>query len=65
MDDTSGVDVFQPSEDLIQEVLDELLFERSGREESVKIGTEELGDKVAREECKKASNGFWRDSHVL
>lgn len=58
------MDVFQTSKDLIQEVLDELLFERSGREESVKIGTEELGDKVA-EKCKKASNGFLRDSHVL
>jgi hypothetical protein len=32
---------------LIQEVLDELLLERSGREKSVQIGPEEFSDEVA------------------
>ena len=47
MNDTGGVDVFQTTEDLVQEVLDELLFQRSGSEQSVKIGTQELGNEVA------------------
>lgn len=36
----------QTHEDLVQEVLDELLFERPARQETVEVGTEELGDKV-------------------
>jgi hypothetical protein len=34
-------------QDLIEEVLDELLLERSGSEETVEIGSKQLGDKVA------------------
>jgi len=33
-------------QDLVEEVLDELLLQRSGRQQAVKIGSEELGDKV-------------------
>ena len=42
-------DVFLPPftyEDLVEEVLDELLLERSGLEEAVKVGSEEFGDEV-------------------
>ena len=47
MNDTGGVHVFQTTEDLVQEVLDELLLQRSGSEQSVKIGTQKLGHEVA------------------
>jgi hypothetical protein len=47
VDDTGRVDVFQASEDLVEEVLDELLFEWTGSEESVEIGTEKLSHEVA------------------
>ncbi len=47
VDDTGGVDVFQSTEDLVEEVLYELLLERSGREKAVEIGAEELRDEVA------------------
>lgn len=33
-------------ENLVKEVLDELLLERSTRQETMQVGTEELGDKV-------------------
>ena len=33
---------------LVQEVLNELLLERSRRKEPMKIGSEQLGDKVSR-----------------
>jgi hypothetical protein len=33
--------------DLVKEVLDKLLLQGSGGEQSVEIGTQELGDKVA------------------
>lgn len=38
---------------LVQEVLDELLFEGSGGEETVEIGAEELGDKVTGWNCQQ------------
>lgn len=44
--DACRVNVLQTSEDLIQEVLNELLLERSTGKQSMQIGTEELGDKV-------------------
>lgn len=47
MHDTGRVDVLETTEDLVQKVLDELLLERPAREQSVQIGTQELGDKVA------------------
>ena len=47
MDDTCRVDVLETTEDLVQEVLDELLLQRAGREESVQVGSEQLGDEVA------------------
>lgn len=47
MDDAGRVDVLEASEDLVEEVLDELLLERAAGEESVEIGAEELSDKVA------------------
>lgn len=34
-------------QDLIEEVLDELLLQRSRGEEAVKIGSEQFGDEVA------------------
>ena len=34
-------------EDLVEEVLDELLLEGARSEQSVQVGTEELGDKIA------------------
>lgn len=40
-------------EDLVKEVLDELLFKRSRGEEAVKIGAEQLGDEIAKTECKQ------------
>jgi hypothetical protein len=33
-------------EDLVQEVLDELLLERSRREEAMEIGAEQFGDEI-------------------
>lgn len=41
------VDVLETAEDLVQKVLDKLLFERARGEEAVQIGAEKLGDKVA------------------
>lgn len=35
------------NQDLVQEVLNELLLERSRSEQAVKVGAEELGDEVA------------------
>jgi hypothetical protein len=34
-------------QDLVEEVLDELLLERSGGEEAVQVGAEQFGDKIA------------------
>lgn len=45
--DAGAVDVFEAAKDLIEEVLDELLFEGAGGEEAVEVGAEELGDEVA------------------
>ncbi len=47
VDDAGRVDVFQAAQDLVQKVLDKLLFERPRGEETVQVGAEELGDKVA------------------
>ena len=41
------VDVLETAEDLVQKVLDKLLFERARGEEAVQVGAEKLGDKVA------------------
>jgi hypothetical protein len=38
---------FATYQNLVKEVLDELLLQRSGGKEAVKIGSEELGDEVA------------------
>jgi len=62
VDDTCRVDIFQAAllsvslrlgvtwdgiyEDLVEEVLDELLLERSGCEQSVEISAEQFGDEV-------------------
>lgn len=46
MDNTCRVHIFQSTENLIQEVLNELLFKRSGSEKTVKIGTQKLSDEV-------------------
>jgi hypothetical protein len=43
---TSRVNVFEPTQDLVQKVLDELLFERARCEETMQVCTEEFGDKV-------------------
>lgn len=47
MDHAGRVDVLETTENLVQEVLDELLLQRPGRQESVQVGTEQLGDEVA------------------
>lgn len=46
VDDTGRVNVLETSEDLVQEVLNELLLEWTAGEQSVEISAEELGDKV-------------------
>lgn len=46
MDNTRRVDVFQTTENLVEEILNELLLERSRSEQSVEVGTQQLGDKV-------------------
>jgi hypothetical protein len=62
VDDTSGVNIFQSTlstlvghsaccifatyQNLVKEVLDELLLQRPGGEQTVEIGSEELGDEV-------------------
>ena len=47
MHDSGGVDIFEPSEDLVEEVLDELLFEWSRCEQTVQIGSKQLSDEIA------------------
>lgn len=47
MDDTCRMDILETTEDLVKEVLDELLLKRARGKESMKVGTEKLGDKVA------------------
>lgn len=47
MDYTGRVDILETTEDLIKEVLDELLLKRARGKESMKVSTEQLGDKVA------------------
>jgi hypothetical protein len=47
MDDTGRVDVLEPAEDLVEEVLDELLLKWPAGEETVQVGTQKLSDKVA------------------
>jgi hypothetical protein len=39
--------VFATYQDLVEEVLDELLLQRSGCEQAVEIGSEQLGNEVA------------------
>ena len=46
MNHASRVYVFESSQDLVEKVLDELFFERSGGQQSVEIGSEELSDEV-------------------
>lgn len=38
---------FATHQNLVEEVLNELLLQRSGGEQAVQIGSEELGDEVA------------------
>jgi len=46
VNDARTVDVFKTSEDLVQEILDKLLFERPRCEETVEVCSEELRHKV-------------------
>lgn len=46
MHDTGRVDVLEATQDLVEEVLDELLLERPRGEEAMEVGAEELGDEV-------------------
>ncbi len=46
VDDACRVDVLETTENLVQEVLDKLLLERSARQETVQIGTEKFGNEV-------------------
>lgn len=64
MDDTGRVNVFQTSEDLVEEVLDKLLLEWTRGEESVKIGTEELSDEVAEDVSMYAFRRVYLDGGV-
>jgi len=41
------MDIFQSSQYLIEEVLDELLLEWAGSEKAVQIGAEEFSDEIA------------------
>jgi hypothetical protein len=76
VDDSGGVDVFQSAlgkladpchcrfatyQDLVQEVLNKLLLEGSRGEQTVEIGAQELGDKVAKE---SVGIGVWRGRRV-
>lgn len=45
-------------QDLVEKVLDELLLERSRCQETVQIGTQELGDKVTIE-CVSKNSQAW------
>jgi hypothetical protein len=47
VDNTGRVNVLETSENLVEEVLDELLFERTRSKESVEIGTEQFSHEVA------------------
>lgn len=47
MDNAGRVHILQTSEDLVEEILDELLLQWTRGEESVQIGSEELSDEVA------------------
>jgi hypothetical protein len=47
MNNSRRVHIFQPSQYLIQEVLDELLLEWSGGKKSVQVGTQEFCHEVA------------------
>lgn len=47
MDDTGRMDILETTENLVKEVLDELFLKRARGKESMKVGTEELSDKVA------------------
>lgn len=40
------MNVLESAEDLVQEVLDELLLERARGQETVQVGSEQLGDEV-------------------
>lgn len=46
VDDAGRVDVLQSTEDLVQEVLDELLLQWPRRQEAVQVGTKQLRDEV-------------------
>lgn len=47
MDHTGRMDIFETTENLVKKVLDELFLKRARGKESMKVGTEKLGDKVA------------------
>lgn len=46
VDYAGRVHVLEPSEDLVEKVLDKLLLQRPTSEQTMQIGTEELRDKV-------------------
>lgn len=47
MNHTGRMDILETTEDLVKEVLDELFLKRARGKESMKVGTEKLGHKVA------------------
>ena len=63
--DTCGVDILQATEDLVEEVLDELFLERARGEETVEIGAQKLGDKVAGGRSGDENGRQGMDAHVL
>ena len=52
-------------QDLVKKVLDELLLQRSGGKQAVKIGSEELGDEVAGSISRSFRGGCRVILHVL
>ena len=63
--DTCGVYILQATEDLVEEVLDELFLERARGEKTVEIGAQKLGDKVARGRSEDEDGRQGMDAHVL
>jgi hypothetical protein len=41
-----GMHIFETAQNLVEEILDELLLERSGGEKTMEIRSEKFGDKV-------------------
>ncbi len=65
VDDARRVHIFESSQNLVEEVLDELLLEGAGGEEAVEVGAEELSNKVAAMRSGAEHAQKRRHAHVL